>query len=144
MGEVIVRRRVGASADTVWDLMSNFGGLVEWNEGIESCTLEGEGVGAVRTLGMPGGLTIQERLETHEAGDKHYAYAIVGGTPLPFTDYLAHVRIEEAGDDACLVDWRSSFEAEDAAVATKIITGIYASGLAAVGKHLGVGVEHVD
>lgn len=144
MGEVVVRRRVGASADDVWRLMSEFGGLVPWNDGIESCTVEGEGVGAVRTIGMGGGFSLQERLEAHDADERHYAYAIVGDPPLPFRDYLAHVRVAPAGEGACVVDWRSSFSTEDEATAARIITGIYAAGLAAVGKHLGVAVEEAD
>lgn len=144
MGEVVVRRKVSASADAVWDVMSDFGGLLSWNEGMESCTVDGEGVGAVRTIGMPGGFSLQERLEAHDPAARHYAYAIIGEPALPFQDYLSKVNIEPAGDDACVVDWRSSFSAADEGTAVKIITGIYTGGLAALGKHLGVDVSEID
>ena len=39
-----------------------------------------------------------------------FSYAIIGDNPLPFTDYLSTVKIETAGDDACTIDWRGTFQ----------------------------------
>ena len=146
MAEVIVRRKVAASAKRVWDVLSNFGGVADLSPMIESCQVEGEGVGAVRTLGMPGGGSIQERLEAHDESGLTYSYAIVGDNPLPFTDYLSTVKIEPAGEDACTVAWQGRFEpvGDDEAGPAGIVNGIYSGGLAALGKHLGVAVEEID
>lgn len=141
MAEVVVRRRIGAPAEQVWDLLSDFGGLRRYNERIASCTVEGDGVGAVRTIGMGGGLVIRERLEAHDPQARHYAYSLVGDTPLPFENYRSDVRVEPAGADASVVDWRGRFDAADEPAAVKIVTGVYTGGLAALGKHLGVAVE---
>jgi len=145
MAEVVVQRRIAAPAQRVWQILSEFGGLAAWNPGIESCSVEGEGIGAVRTIGMAGGFSLQERLEAHDPEAHHYAYSIVGEPPLPFGDYLSNVRVEPEGEGACRVDWRGRFEPKgDEATAAKIITSIYSGGLAALGKHLGVSVEEVD
>ena len=146
MAEVIVRRKVSAPAQTVWAVLSNFGGVADMSPMIESCTVEGEGVGAVRTLGMPGGLSLQERLEAHDEAEKTFSYSIIGDSPLPFTDYLSTVKVEAQGDDACLVDWRGRFtpKGDDESGPAGIVHGIYAGGIAAAGKHLGVAVEDAD
>ena len=146
MAEVIVRRKVAASAKQCWDVLSNFAGVADMSPMIETCTVEGEGVGAVRTLGMPGGLSIQERLESQDEAGLNYSYSIIGDSPLPFSDYLSTVKIEAAGNDACIVDWRGRFEpkGEDEAGPAGIVNGIYSGGIAALGKHLGVEVEEAD
>ena len=64
MSEYTVSDEFKASADEVWKVIADFGGLIDWAPGIESCETVGEGVGAVRTLGMPDGLVMKERLES--------------------------------------------------------------------------------
>ena len=43
MINVKVSDRVAASADAVWDLLRDFGGIQRYSAGIESCSVEGEG-----------------------------------------------------------------------------------------------------
>ena len=143
MAEVIVRRKVAAPADAAWKVLSDFAGVADLSPAIESCSVEGEGVGAVRTLGMPGGLSLQERLEAHDETARSFSYSIIGNHPLPFTDYRSTVTIEPQGGDACIVDWRGRFEpkGDDAAGPEGIVRGIYDGGLKALGKKLGVAVQ---
>jgi carbon monoxide dehydrogenase subunit G len=144
--EVVVRRRVAAPAPRVWEILSDFAGIAKLSPAIQSCTVEGEGVGAVRTLGMPGGATLQERLEAHDERAKTFSYSIIGDSPLPFTGYFSTVTVKPEGRDACLVDWRGRFtpKGADEAGPARIVHGIYAGGLAALGKKLGVTVEEAD
>src|SRR6185503_13268036 len=72
MAQVKVSEPVNASADQVWALLGDFGGgPAKWGGPmIESCRVEGSGVGAVRTIGLPGGATIQERCEGYDAAGR--------------------------------------------------------------------------
>lgn len=137
MAEVIVEDVIEASVDDVWAIMSDFGGVQRWSSAIEKCEVEGEGVGAVRTLTMPGGLTLRERLESLDAPGHRFSYSIVEPTPLPLRGYLSTVTLRDRAG-RCAVDWRSRFEpagvSEEQAQA--MVRGIYTGGIAAVKKAL--------
>lgn len=138
MASVKVTERVPASAAKVWEIFRDFGGAKRITPQIERCTLEGEGVGAVRTITMPGGIQIQERLEALDDAGRTLRYAIVSG-PAPFRDYLATVRVNEDGD-GCTIDWSSDFEPQGVSdeQARAIVEGIYRGGIAGLRDHLGV------
>ena len=136
MGSVKVVESVNASADRVWELFRDFGGITRFSQGIESCTVEGEGVGAVRTIAM-GALKLQERLEAFDDGGRTLSYAIIGDHPLPFDNYLSTIKVVAQGD-ACTVEWSSTYDpkgTEDQA--SGIIQGIYKGGIAGIKKALG-------
>ena len=138
MASVKVDDRIEASADAVWELVGDFGGVQRFAAGIESCTVEGEGVGAVRTLKMPGGISLQERLETLDPAARTLQYSILPGAPLPLGDYLATIRLSEDGD-ACAICWSSTFEPKGAPEeqAAALVQGIYTAGIAGLKKALG-------
>ena len=50
MANLVRTVKLSASADEVWARIGPFGGLADWHPAIDSCTQEGQGVGAVRTL----------------------------------------------------------------------------------------------
>ena len=137
MSEVLVKEEINASADAVWDLVSDFGGVLKWSSVIESCDVEGDGIGAVRTLRMAGGPAIVERLESLDDATKTFSYVIVEG-PLPVSDYLASLKVSDRGADRCEVEWGSSFEPagvpEEQAVG--IIRGVYEGGIKGIRKAL--------
>lgn len=137
MAEVIVREEIDASVDAVWDLMSDFGGVADNSPVIERCDVEGEGVGAVRTLHMQGGLQLQERLEAFDPAGRTWSYSIVEPAPLPLKDYLSTVTLTDA-DGRCAVEWRSTFEPDGVSEeqAREMIRGIYTGGIAAARKAL--------
>jgi hypothetical protein len=138
MGEIVVKEEVGASADAVWELVRDFGGVQGWSSAIQSCEVEGEGIGAVRTLTMPGGLSLQERLEAFDDAGRRLQYAIIAG-PLPFENYLATIEVREDGD-ACTIDWSSTLDAKGVTdeQAVGIVEGIYTGGIQGIKKALDV------
>jgi hypothetical protein len=132
---VEVNDRIKAPADAVWALVRDFGGVTKWNPGtIEDCTVEGEGIGAVRTLTLPGGGQLQEKLEALEEGSKSMSYSFTGKVLLPLEDYYATMRVSAAGDGECELNWSSSFgpgpmpEAD----ARATVEGIYTGGIQAL------------
>jgi hypothetical protein len=138
MASVKVTDRIAAGADRVWDLVRDFGGIQRFASGIESVSVQGEGPGAVRTITMPGGLALQERLEGLDEAARTLQYAIVGSHPLPFDQYLATIRLSEDGD-GCQIEWSSTFAPRAGAEsqAAGIVEGIYRSGIAGMKKALG-------
>ncbi len=138
MSEVRVIDELNTSADSLWAIAGNFGDM-SWSSAIESCSVEGEGVGAVRTFTPKGAPEpMQERLEAFDAAARSFSYAIIGKNPLPCDDYLAHVKISELGADRCRIEWTGSFEPrgvpEDKV--KPIVEGIYRGAIAAYKKLL--------
>jgi len=141
MTEVKVSESIPASAAKVWELLGDFGGVTKWGGPmLQSCTVEGTGVGAVRTLGLPGGMTIQERCEAYDGIGRSLTYSIVGKSPIPIRGYLSTCRVVETGANECRVDWNGTFEPDGASEEQTqgMVRGIYTGGIAGVKKLLGV------
>ncbi len=137
--EVQVSEQVAAPADSVWGLLADFGGVARYSPGIERCEVRGEGVGAVRTLTLPGGSTLEERLESLDPAARRLSYSIVSG-PIPVKNYLATIEVREDGE-GCRIDWGSRFEPVglDDDRARSLIEGVYRGAIAGVRKALGAG-----
>lgn len=76
----------------------------------ESFSIDGVGVGAVRTLGTPNGV-VKERLVSFDDEARTYSYVIVNDdAPLPITNYLATVRLRADSDGRCQVEFSCEFE----------------------------------
>ncbi|MEZ5670504.1 MAG: SRPBCC family protein [Alphaproteobacteria bacterium] len=141
MAGVSVTERIAASADRVWGVIGDFGGLVRWLPAIAACTVEGHGIGAVRTLGFVGAdVFARERLDAHDDAARSYTYTVVG-TDLPIAAYNATMTVAPDGDAASLLHWSSSFtvtaDGDENEVAT-MIERTYRDGIANVRTILGV------
>ena len=79
MASVKVSDRIGASADKVWELIADFGGIERYSKGFKSVTCVGSGVGAVRTITLPNDAQIQERCELLDAARRTLDYSIIAG-----------------------------------------------------------------
>jgi hypothetical protein len=141
MSTVHVNEPVAAPAQKVWEIVRDFGGVAQWGgPALQGCTVEGEGIGAVRRIALPGGLSIAERLEAFDDAGRSLSYAIVEKSPIPVKDYLSTIRIVEDGPQACRVDWSSTFTPDGAGEeqAQAMIRGVYIGGIAGLRKALGV------
>ena len=139
MAEVKVSESVAAPAAKVWEVLGDFGGVAKWGGPmLESCTVEGSGVGAVRTIGLPGGGSIQERCDAYDPAGRALTYSIVGKSPIPIRDYQSTCRVVDTGVNACRVDWQGRFEPDGVpeAQAQALVRGIYTGAITAVRKLL--------
>ena len=68
---------IDASADRVWAVAGDFGGIGSWMPGIESCRVEGED----RIIEMMG-MTITERLVARDDAGRSLTYSIASGAPV--------------------------------------------------------------
>jgi hypothetical protein len=138
MSEVIETRSFAAPAEKLWALVADFGAIDEIMDGIEECVVEGDGVGATRTIPGRGG-PIVESLDVLDQGEMTLTYSIVSG-PMPFKDYSATMVVTADGKDACTLTWTGSFEAAGVPTekAERIASGIYRGGFAGYTKALGL------
>lgn len=101
------------SADQVWQVLRDFGGVHRWLPGIDRCDVEngqqGDQVGAVRHLVARDGTRFRERLLALSDYDLTLAYAIIEA-PFSISDHLAEIRVipvTEGGGS--FVAWSAEF-----------------------------------
>ena len=138
MASVLVQANLAASQDEVWQLVADFGGLMKFANPrmIKSCTVDGFGVGAVRTIETADGGVIRERLESLEPHARRLAYSIVGESPLPLTNYMATMMVT-GHSNGCQIDWVSTFEPRGVSpqVAEGVVRAIYEAGIAGIRRY---------
>ena len=137
MSEVREQSDIPAAPDAVWALVRDFGGFVKTlGAPVE---VEGDGVGALRTMQMGGPGPVVERLEELNDDEQRLRYSIVEAGPLPVRDYVATMQLSDAGEGATTLTWSSTFEpngvSEDDAVAA--IQRVYRGGFKGLQKHFG-------
>jgi hypothetical protein len=123
----LVERTVPLSRAEFFARLADFGGIAKFMPEVESCEMQGEGVGAVRTVrvrGIPVGM--MERLEALVDG-RLLSYSIINETPLPLERYHAVVELDDAPGGGCRVRWGSNWIAKgvpDAQVRDMLV-GLY-------------------
>ena len=68
---------IDASADDVWTVIGDFGGIGDWMPGIDSCRVEGDDR-ILETMGME----ITERLVSKDDAGRVLTYSITKGAPV--------------------------------------------------------------
>lgn len=140
MTTVQVKEKVGAAAHAVFKDISDFGGADRFDV-VETCTVEGSGVGAVRTIALANNMgNVVERLESYDPSARSFSYRIINDDcPLPVDGYVATVRVLEDGPNACTVEWTGVFQPKGAPeeAVRPIIEGIYTGGIAVTRRAVG-------
>ncbi len=132
MGSIALEQEIATTADAAWQSIGDLAGIGSCMPGIDRCDVEGQGIGAVRTVSM-GPIKIVERLEAHDDAARSISYSITEG-PLPVQNYLATIQVSEAGG-GCKVDWTARFdlpEGVDEAAIAPALEGAYGGALAAL------------
>lgn len=109
MEYVRVVRVIPFSIGEVWGLVAGFGALRTWVEAVERCSLEGVGVGAVRTVTAMGGVT-RERLTHLDPDGYGISYALEDPHILPARGVRGHMRLRAVAADATEFTWYSTAE----------------------------------
>jgi mxaD protein len=139
MATVLVRDELGASIQTVWDLIEDFGDLSAWAPNATVTEVKGTGVGAVRRVQLdePGAMVFRERCEAHDPEAHSFSYAVVE-SPIPFKNYVSVVKLSDLGPGRCGIEWSSRFE-PDGAPEEVLISGVedtYAAFIASIKQTL--------
>ncbi len=133
----LVDKTVPAARSKVFAALVDFGGVSKLlPDGIESCTLQGSGVGSVRTIklkGAPG--EVVERLECAYE-QSVFSYSIIAPSPLPLDHYHAVVTLSDAANGGCRIVWGSNWVANGApeAEVKKMLEDLYNGLIAALAK----------
>jgi len=132
---VSMSTELDAAPAEVWKVVGDFGAVDKFIAVVESVDVEGEGVGAVRTLHLPEGATVTETLDAWDADAMSYSYTI-NESPMPIEGYVATMTVSALEDRTTKFDWSSKFKARGAsdADARKSVTDIYEMGLAGLEK----------
>ena len=67
---------IHAPADAVWQVIGDFGAACQYLVMVIGCTVEGQGLGALRTLTNADGSTILERLDALDVAAHRLGYAV--------------------------------------------------------------------
>ena len=92
--------------DRVWAALAAFGGLERLADGVTGCAVEGEGVGAVRTV-TRNGAAVRERLDRVDPVERQIAYTILPPHPLPAADVRGLIVLTAVGPERTEIVWRS-------------------------------------
>ena len=104
-------------AAEVWNLIAGFNTLPDYHAAVPESRLENGG--AVRYLTISddaGGGIVVERLVYYDDNEMTFSYKIIEliGSPMPFRNYQAWVKLESTGKNSCKLNWNSSFNVEGA------------------------------
>lgn len=140
---------IPASADEVWCLLRDFGGVAAWLPVLESSEIEertdGDAVGAVRAAVLKDGAgTTRERLVALDDIDRTYTYEVVGDIPFAATSYRGTLRVTPLTTTGeSFVEWCGLWDADaaDAPALNAAITASYAMGLGALHTYFSTATE---
>jgi uncharacterized membrane protein len=116
---------IDKSADDVWALVGDFGGIGGWMPGIESCRVEGENR-ILDTMGM----TITETLRSKDDTARAITYSVVDGVPVE--SHQATVTVTANGD-GCHVTWDVEATPDEMA---DLMVSVYQGSLDALKAHV--------
>ncbi len=100
--------RIFVPAKTVWRLISDFGSAGQYLAGVVDCTVEGKGVGAVRTLTNADGGTVIERLEALDETALRLSYTLL--TDTPFHNCVMTISVRDLGPGESELMWSANFQ----------------------------------
>lgn len=121
-------RKMAVAADTAWQAIRTAERLDVWFQGISSCIVEGEGVGAVRRLTLEIGGNITDNIIDIVPAKRRLVYQRIE-SPFPVHSYRGTVEVFESYDSLAVVAWTVDFESEakdSEPVAELLRTGISA------------------
>jgi carbon monoxide dehydrogenase subunit G len=102
-----VTKTIDAPNDAVWAAIAAIGGIDRWLPVIESCRVEGEGVGALRFLRVAasaGGGEIEDRVDEIDHQRRRFRYTRLR-SPFPVESYVGTVEVRPAPEDRSEVSW---------------------------------------
>jgi uncharacterized protein YndB with AHSA1/START domain len=101
-----VERVIDHPIAKVWAVAGTFGEVERWIDGVTSCTMEGQGIGAVRTVTRNGNM-VREQLDRHDPDAHEISYVILDPHPMPATNVRGTITLAAEGEGSTRILWRS-------------------------------------
>ncbi|MEZ4683752.1 MAG: SRPBCC family protein [Caldilineaceae bacterium] len=101
------RVTIHATATQVWQMIRDFGGIIDWLPGIRGCRVSGQGVGAIRHITYTDGFQAEERLESVDEAHQSLRYTIL--TVTAFADACFIMSVQELNGHCCEFVWTCYF-----------------------------------
>ena len=134
--DVLVEMDIDTSRQKVFAMLMDFGGIKDiLPDMIDTCEVEGEGIGAIRKIGLAEGAKVVERLDV-SFEERVFAYSITENNFLPLTNYSAVVTLSDTTAGGTKVQWGSNWIPNGASAdeIREMLSGLYTNiinGLAA-------------
>lgn len=133
---------IEASADDVWALLRDFGGLAAWHPALDTCEIEpgppSPQPGAVRRLTNQAG-TFRERLLSVDDAARSLSYEFLE-SPFPVRRYVSTVRVAPVTDTGhAFAEWWAEFDADggdEQQLTDTFAKGVFGGGLRAIADRL--------
>ena len=130
-----ITQNIKVSADEVWKLVAQVGGVDQWFPSlISSCTVEGDN----RYCETVDGIRLEEKILDIDHDSRTFRYSIPKQDMLPVENIVGTIRVLVDGDHATEVEWSATFEAteENAAVARQAFKQLWAMGLQSMESYI--------
>lgn len=92
--------------EAVWRVVSVFGGVERWIAGVDTCAVQGSGVGAVRIVGLSG-RTVRERLEHLDPAEHVIIYSVLPPHAMPAENVRGMIQLRAVSPGTTAITWRS-------------------------------------
>jgi hypothetical protein len=136
-----ITKKLNVPADVVWRAIRKIGRLDVWFPIIETCSVEGEGQGALRHMTLAGGGEIKDSIEEVDDANKRLTY-LRPLSPFPVSHYKGTVEVFTSYDGLGVVVWTIDFEStpEDAPAVAELVRGAISAGIDGMEKDLCAGL----
>ncbi len=135
--EASVEREFDTPANALWAILADFGDI-SWIPGLEKVELEGEGVGMIRHVTVPGMPQLHERLDAIDHDRMVLDYSLPAVAYLKVKDYRARAHVIGLEAGRCRLVWSCTSEPDGVtqAEATANTEAFYAMVLTWIGDFL--------
>ena len=114
---------IARNPDDVWKVLREFGALVEYMPGVDSCTVDGD----VRTVGTMG-ISVKEQLRGLDDTARRLSYSVIESPMSNLVSHLVTITVDAEGDGTHLT-WTVDVEPDDL---LPLFQGIYEGSVAAL------------
>ncbi|HLO63368.1 MAG TPA: SRPBCC family protein [Azonexus sp.] len=131
-----ITKKLNVPADKAWQAIRNIGRLDVWFPIINTCHVDGQGVGAHRRMTLEGG-KITDLIEEVSDADQRLVY-LRTESPFPVTHYRGTVEVFDSYDAQAVVTWTIDFESspEDSAALADLVKTAISDGIDGMEKDL--------